>query len=244
MGTHDDEVVTRLIAERSRALTGYAYLLCGNVHDAEDLVQDALVKTFARRRSGIELDSAEAYVRRAVLTLYLDGWRKRKRWSVRLPVAAEPTERADHADAVGDRVDVVAALAELPRQQRACVVLRYYEDRTVAEIADALGVGDGTVKRYLSLATRRLESLLGPLPTDDHDELVHTTTVEVRTTTGRAGAAGARTLTQVRTVTRTVDGAQVQTTVHVQTAAPTEPAAAVDPTEQRPAQVLRIARER
>lgn len=172
--THDDEVVTRLLAERSRALTGYAYLLCGDVHDAEDLVQDALVKTFARRRAGLALDSAEAYVRRAILTLYLDGWRKRKRWSGRLPVAAEPAERAGHADAVGDRVDVVAALAALPRQQRACVVLRFYDDRTVAEIAEALGVGDGTVKRYLSLATHRLEALLGPIPPHDV-ELVQTT---------------------------------------------------------------------
>ena len=172
--THDDEVVTRLLAERSRALTGYAYLLCGDVHDAEDLVQDALVKTFARRRAGLALDSAEAYVRRAILTLYLDGWRKRKRWSGRLPVAAEPAERAGHADAVGDRIDVVAALATLPRQQRACVVLRFYDDRTVAEIAEALGVGGGTVKRYLSLATHRLEALLGPIPPHDV-ELVQTT---------------------------------------------------------------------
>lgn len=176
---HDDEVVERLLAERGRALTGYAYLLCGNVHDAEDLVQDALVKTFARRRAGLALDSAEGYVRRAVLTLYLDGWRKRKRWSGRLPVAAEPSERAGHADAVGDRVDVVAALAALPRQQRACVVLRYYEDHTVAEIADALGVGDGTVKRYLSLATHRLEALLGPIP-EHETELVHAMTTKDR----------------------------------------------------------------
>ena len=172
--THEDEVVTRLLAERSRALTGYAYLLCGDVHDAEDLVQDALVKTFARRRAGLALDSAEAYVRRAILTLYLDGWRKRKRWSGRLPMAAEPAERAGHADAVGDRIDVVAALAALPRQQRACVVLRFYDDRTVAEIAETLGVGDGTVKRYLSLATHRLEALLGPIPPHDV-ELVQTT---------------------------------------------------------------------
>ena len=182
---HDDEVVTRLLAERGRALTGYAYLLCGQVHDAEDLVQDALVKTFARRRAGLALESAEAYVRRAILTLYLDGWRKRKRWSGRLPVAAELSERESHADAVGDRIDVVAALATLPRQQRACVVLRFYEDRTVAEIADALGVGDGTVKRYLSLATRRLEGLLGPIADDHETELVQTTTISHLETTTR-----------------------------------------------------------
>lgn len=160
----DDVVVGRLLADRGRALTGYAYLLCGDVADAEDLVQDALVKTFARRRAGLALESAEAYVRRAILTLYLDGWRKRRRWSGRLPVAAEPASREGPETAVGDRIDVVAALGTLPRQQRACIVLRYYEDRTIAEIADVLGVGDGTVKRYLSMATRRLEALLGPIP--------------------------------------------------------------------------------
>ena len=160
-------LVERLIAERGRALTGYAYLLCGDVHDAEDLVQDALVKTFARRRAGLALESAEAYVRRAILTLYLDGWRKRRRWAGRLPVAADPASREGPEGAVGDRVDVVAALGTLPRQQRACVVLRFYGDLTVAEIADTLGVADGTVKRYLSVATHRLEALLGPIPAPD-----------------------------------------------------------------------------
>ncbi len=83
MTVSGDDVVAELLATRGRALTRYAYLLCGNAADAEDLVQDALVKTFARRRAGLELDSAEAYVRRAILTLYLDGWRKRGRWATR-----------------------------------------------------------------------------------------------------------------------------------------------------------------
>ena len=160
----DDAVVERLLADRGRALTGYAYLLCGNVHDAEDLVQDALVKTFARRRVGLALDSAEAYVRRTILTLYLDGWRKRRRWAGRLPVAAEAASLEGPERAVTDRFDVVSALAALPRQQRACIVLRYYEDCTLSEIADALGISDGAVKRYLFLATHRLEAMLGPIP--------------------------------------------------------------------------------
>ncbi len=166
-----DEVVEQLIEQRGRALTGYAYLLCGDVHDAEDLVQDALVKTFGRRRAGLRLDSAEAYVRRAVLTLYLDRWRTRKRWSPRWPAAAEPAEVASPESAVAEHLDVVAALAQLPPQQRACTVLRFYDDLPVAEIADQLGLGVGTVKRYLSLATHRLEGLLGPIsaPTDGPD---------------------------------------------------------------------------
>lgn len=168
-----DELIGALLADRGRALTGYAYLLCGDITDAEDLVQDALVKTFARRRAGLRLDSAEGYVRRAILTVYLDGWRKRKRWSQRWPVAAEPSAMQGHEAATADRLDVVVALRGLPRQQRACVVLRFYSDSSIEEIADQLGVSGGAVKRYLSLGVRRLEAVLGPIPAGDtHIELV------------------------------------------------------------------------
>jgi RNA polymerase sigma-70 factor (sigma-E family) len=158
-----DDVVASLLTHRGRALTGYAYLLCGNIHDAEDLVQDALVKTFSRRRAGLELDSAEAYVRRAILTLYLDGWRRRGRWATRRHLAAVPTSADGPEDGTNNRLDVVAALRGLPPQQRACVVLRFYEDLTVPEIAERLAVSDGAVKRYLSLGVHRLEGLLGPI---------------------------------------------------------------------------------
>jgi RNA polymerase sigma-70 factor (ECF subfamily) len=158
-----DDVVAELLATRGRALTGYAYLLCGNAADAEDLVQDALVKTFARRRAGLVLDSAEAYVRRTILTLYLDGWRRRGRWATRRHLAAGPTSVDGPEAGTGDRLDLVAALRGLPPQQRACVVLRFYEDLTVAEIAHHLAVSEGAVKRYLSLGVHRLEGLLGPI---------------------------------------------------------------------------------
>ena len=157
------DTVEELLATRGRALTGYAYLLCGDVTDAEDLVQDALVKTFSRRRAGVELGSAEAYVRRAILTTYVDGWRRRGRWSGRQNLVASADRLEGPAGAADERLDVVAALRHLPRQQRACVVLRFYEDRTVAEIADHLGVSQGAVKRYLSMGVHALETLLGPL---------------------------------------------------------------------------------
>lgn len=157
-----DDAMATLARERGRALTGYAYLLTGDLGDAEDLVQDALVRTFLR---GHHVDplAAESYVRRAVLTIYIDGYRRRRRWDgVRhLLVRAERHEGTD--DDAAARVDVAAALGSLPPQQRACVVLRYYDDLTVPEIATRLGLADGTVKRYLSLAVRRLEGLLGPL---------------------------------------------------------------------------------
>ena len=167
------DVVGTLIATRGRALTGYAYLLCGDVGDAEDLVQDALVKTFSRRRAGLELGSAEAYVRRAILTTYVDGWRRRGRWSERLHLVATRDSSDGPEVTVPTQVDVVAALRTLPRRQRACVVLRFYEDLTVAEIAEQLGVSVGAVKRYLSMGVHALEDRLGPVvDADTHIDMV------------------------------------------------------------------------
>lgn len=167
-----DEVVAALARERGRALVGYAYLLTGSMRDAEDLVQDALVKTMLRSRSGVELEAAEAYVRRTILTTFVDGHRRLRRWRDALPrLGHESTVPVpDPVDRVTAQVDVRAALGNLPRRERACVVLRYYDDLPLADIADVLGVSVGAVKRYLSTGTRRLEGLLGPVRgTATHD---------------------------------------------------------------------------
>jgi RNA polymerase sigma-70 factor (ECF subfamily) len=159
----EDEVVAALARDRGQALVGYAYLLTGSVKDAEDLVQDALVKTVLRARSGLTVEIAEAYVRRAVLTTFIDGHRRLRRWRDAVPrLGHESTLPVpDTADRVTAQVDVRAALATLPRRERACVVLRYYEDLPLAEIAETLGVSVGAVKRYLSNGTHRLEGILG-----------------------------------------------------------------------------------
>ena len=158
-----EHTLQELVATRGPALVGYAYLLCGDRREAEDLVQDALVKTFARARAGTHVDNVEGYVRRAVLTTYLDGFRRRKRWAAvrHLAVAADASPGPETA--VGDRMAVRDALAGLSPRERACVVLRFYEDLTVPRIADELALSEGAVKRYLSDAVRRLESSLGPV---------------------------------------------------------------------------------
>ncbi len=161
----EDEVVAVLARDRGGALTGYAYLLTGNMRDAEDLVQDALVKTVLRARGGLDLDTAEAYVRRAILTTFIDGHRRLRRWRAAVPRLGHETTLPvpDTADRVTTQVDVRAALATLPRRERACVVLRYYDDLPLADIADTLGVTVGAVKRYLSTGRNRIEGLLGPV---------------------------------------------------------------------------------
>ncbi|GEL95805.1 sigma-70 family RNA polymerase sigma factor [Cellulomonas composti] len=166
----DEDLLATLARERGRALFGYAYLLSGDRHAAEDLVQEALVRTFSRRRAGFTPDDAEAYVRRAILTVFLDGARRRARWArVRHLVGASDEPARDPGPVVGATLDVRAALATLAPQERAAAVLRWCEDLTVPEVAARMGLADGTVKRYLSTAGHKLEALLGPLP-DGTDE--------------------------------------------------------------------------
>jgi len=75
-----EQALDELVRTRGTALVGYAYLLCGDRREAEDLVQDALVRTFARGRL-TEAAALEGYVRRTLLNTYLDGFRRRRRWA-------------------------------------------------------------------------------------------------------------------------------------------------------------------
>lgn len=145
-----ESLVTRLVTDRGDALIRYAYLVSGSSDDASDLVQDALVKTFGRLRNGFTIASAEAYVRRAILNTYLDGGRRTSTWRriAHLQAAPEISESMDVA--TDTSVDLRQQLMRLTPRERACIVLRYYEDLTVAAIAAELQISAGAVKRYLS----------------------------------------------------------------------------------------------
>ena len=179
-----DEAVAQLATERWRSLLGYAYLLTGSMSDAEDLVQDTLVKLVLRGRAGTDLAAAEAYARQAIRTTFIDGHRRRTRWMRLLPVLHDdPAPGRDPAFVAEADVDVAAALAHLTPRERACVVLRHMDDLSVGETADCLGVSEGSVKRYTSTGMARLEALLGPLGPLDADD--GTTSTPVRTTSTR-----------------------------------------------------------
>lgn len=163
MSNERDAVLADLVRRRGEALVRYAYLLTGDVAAAQDVVQDALVKVFVRLRARPGADLAEAYVRRAIVTVYIDGHRRRRRFAdvahlIADPDAGPPPDTATH-------LDLHAALATLGPRERTAVVLRYFEDLTVPEIAEAMDLAEGTVKRYLHDAIGRLEQRLGPLPT-------------------------------------------------------------------------------
>ena len=152
-------LLEELVRERRPALIGYATLLTGDLSQAEDLVHDAIVRTFARPRSFPSLNAADAYVRRAIANAFIDRMRARRSWLGAMGrVVADDVAPDD--DAAG-RMDVRAALGGLPRRQRTCVVMRFYDDMRVADIADALGLSEGAVKRYLSDGIHHLNAALG-----------------------------------------------------------------------------------
>ena len=168
-----EPVLDELVRDRGKALVGYAFLLCGDTAEAEDLVQDGLVRTFSGRLTADAVRSPEAYVKRAILMTYLDGFRRRKHWAtIRHLNAAPDDDGALRTEAlVTQRMHVFQALGTLGPRERACVVLRFYEDMTIRQIADHLSLSQGTVKRYLFDAVRSLESVLGDIEHDDSEEI-------------------------------------------------------------------------
>ncbi len=147
------------VAARSAALWRSAYLLTGDPHRAEDVVQAALVKAWRRWDSIARREAVESYVRAAIATTYTDWWRRR--WNGEVSTGDLPdTAPAGAGEAAGVEVrrDVLAALDLLPRGQRAVVVLRYFDDLTEQQAADALGVSVGTVKSQTSRALAALRT--------------------------------------------------------------------------------------
>lgn len=166
-----ESVLATLVAERGDALTRYAYVLCGNPDDAADLVQAGLVATFGRLRNGFAIERAEAYVRRAIASAYIDRGRRASRWraTAHLHVAADIV---DGPDVTTDRrLDVKAQLDRLSPRERACVVLRYYGDQKVDDIAADLGISAGAVKRYLSDGLAKLATALTDSGREPHGQL-------------------------------------------------------------------------
>ena len=164
-----DAAFTEFAAASRARLRSTAYLLCGDWHRASDHVQEGLLRVYVAwprlNRDGGEL----AYARKAVVSAFLDASRKRS--STERPASEHPDRPTgeDVASAVADRAALMAALARLPSRQRACVVLRYFEELDVRETAAALGCSPGTVK---SQTSRALASLRAMFDDAARDELV------------------------------------------------------------------------
>jgi RNA polymerase sigma-70 factor (sigma-E family) len=149
------------VVARSPALLRFGWLLTGNRATAEDLVQAALMRTWVRWGRLESIAGAEPYVRRVMVNLHANWWRRR--WRGEVPTDALP-DRADAGPDLELRESVRTALASLPRRQRAVIVLRYVEDLSVTETAAILGCTSGTVKSQTAkaLGTLRRGGLLAP----------------------------------------------------------------------------------
>jgi RNA polymerase sigma-70 factor (sigma-E family) len=161
---YDAEFLDFAEASRGR-LRRAAFLMCGDWEYAADITQEALIKLYVawpRIEKGAGL---AAYSRRTVISIAID--RARKRSSTELPDATlgggSSAVPADDIEAIADRLTILNALARLAPRQRACVVLRYYEDLSVAEVARVLGCREGTVKSQTARGLDTLREHLGSL---------------------------------------------------------------------------------
>ncbi|GAA4675007.1 SigE family RNA polymerase sigma factor [Nocardioides nanhaiensis] len=158
---HDDDFVAFATASMPD-LRRTGYLVCGDWHRAEDAAQEALVRLYGawdrvERREGLL-----AYARRSTVRVLIDEsrrpWRRRETSS---PMYDHDVVQSDPADGVLDRDAVVRGLAGLSPRRRACLVLRYYQQLSVAETARVLGCSEGTVKSQTADALRALRPLVG-----------------------------------------------------------------------------------
>ncbi|WP_203568119.1 SigE family RNA polymerase sigma factor [Aestuariimicrobium ganziense] len=161
------------VSLRGAALWRSAWLLTGDRQRAEDLVQDALSRCWTKfDRLNNDEDSFEAYVRTSIYHAHLAWWRRGSWREAPRETTPERTSAADqHADG-----DLARALLDLPRQQRAVIVLRYFDDLTEVQTAETLRISVGAVKQHAHRAIIALRNsphladadraALPPLPTD------------------------------------------------------------------------------
>ncbi|WP_157249113.1 SigE family RNA polymerase sigma factor [Nonomuraea typhae] len=159
MHPDDRRGFTEFVAARSSSLIRLAYVLTGDQHTAEDLLQTALVKTAGRWRA--ITGDPEAYVRRVMYREQAGLWRS-PRWG-RERVVETPPERlsADATAEVDERLALERALRQLPPRKRAVLVLRYFEDLPESEVARIMGCSIGTVRSQAHQAVKRLRALVG-----------------------------------------------------------------------------------
>jgi RNA polymerase sigma-70 factor (sigma-E family) len=163
-GEQPVDVLEELLVVKGGHLLRTAVMLAGGQEDGEDLLQAALERVFRRWRT-IRGDP-EGYLRRTLYHLAADGWRRKRAWRARLGLLGQPGARPDDTGAVDNRDQLLRLLRQLPPRQRTAIVLRYWEELTEAQVAQAMGCSPGTVKSATSRGLRRLRELSGLA---DHD---------------------------------------------------------------------------
>jgi RNA polymerase sigma-70 factor (sigma-E family) len=161
MAVDRDADFTAYLEARQARLLRTAYLLTGDQHQAEDLLQTSLAKLYLAWDRVRDRESVDAYVRRIMVnennSLWRRGWRRRELTTDVVPETAAFHDSYDE----GTGAAVWAVVQTLPRKARAVVVLRYYEQLTEAETAEVLGISVGTVKSQCSRALATLRERIG-----------------------------------------------------------------------------------
>ena len=157
---HDEEFAAFASAALPR-LRRTAYLLCGDWHRADDAAQEALIKLYrawprVERREGVM-----AYARRTLIRVLIDHTRRPWHREVAHAETPEPVPAGVDAGArVAERLVLMQALRRVSPRRRACIVLRYFNDLSVAETAAALGISEGTVKSQIFKGLQELRAAL------------------------------------------------------------------------------------
>ena len=152
-----DAEFREFVGTRGRSLLRSAYMLTGNLADAEDLVQSALAKTYQAWERIQDRKALDGYVRRAMVNTHISWWRRRR--VDEYPTDDIPDQPAADTSGNSELHDTLQrAIDKLPQRMRAAVLLRYFEDMTEAEVADILGVSQGTVKSTVSRAVAKLRT--------------------------------------------------------------------------------------
>lgn len=148
------------VESRAAPLHRTAYLLCGDWHLADDLVQEALAKAFRHWRRVLRADDPNAYVHRILINETKRYWQRHRNAPPVVDVTEHEISVPDTADRIVDRADLLQALLSLTVRQRATVVLRYLVGMSERETAAVLRCSEGTVKSQSSRALNTLKTYL------------------------------------------------------------------------------------
>jgi RNA polymerase sigma-70 factor (sigma-E family) len=157
-----EEEYREFVGGRAASLHRTAYLLCGDWHLADDLVQETFVQTFRHWRRVQRADNRNAYVKRILINEYQRHWQRYSPLPVRADIDRPEFAVPDVSDEVANRADLLRALLSLPARQRATVVLRYLEGMSERETAAVMRCSKGTVKSQTSRALTMLGGCLKP----------------------------------------------------------------------------------
>jgi RNA polymerase sigma-70 factor (sigma-E family) len=156
----------QFVAGSVESLLRTAHLITWDAGEAEDLVQESLIRVARKWPRVRRMEQPLAYARRVLINLAVDGSGRRTRRHRELDAAVDSVDlpAEDMLAGYDTRDELLAALAQLTARQRAVLVLRYFNDLTEAQVADVLGCSPGTVKSNTSRGLARLREVLSPIP--------------------------------------------------------------------------------